>query len=305
MIYNKENNYNEEKPMKTIKRFALVFVIFTLVLSMLASCNPASSDPKLEDQGSDDISNAADAIVISLNGSGYAVSETGAVSASGNVLTITKAGTYKITGTLDNAQLRVLVEKNEKVELIFAGVSITNSVSAPLYIESADKVSITLQKDTVNTFTDALSYIFDEGKDKPNACIYSSEDLTIKGEGTLVVNAYYNNGIGSKNDLKIKGGNITVNAANNALKGNQSVLIEGGSITLKGNDGIKSDSTEVDEGIVQILAGSVDITASDDGIQAVTGVDVSDDARVTINAADKDINCKGVINVVSGSIISK
>ena len=221
------------------------------------------------------------------------------------MLTIVKAGTYKISGTLDNAQLKVLVSKTEKVSLIFAGVSISNSVSAPLYIESADKVTIELLKDTVNTLTDAKTYSFPDGADKPNACIYSSEDLTIKGEGSLTVTANYNNGIGCKNDLKIESGNVTVTAANNALKGNQSVLIEGGNIVLKGADGIKSDSIVEGEGIVQILGGTVDITAGDDGIQSVTRVDISGDAAVTVNAADKDVNCDGTINIVSSALTSK
>ena len=244
-------------------------------------------------------------ISIKFNGSGYSVSVKGVVSVSGNVLTITKAGTYILSGTLDNAQLRVAVEKTEKVTLILDGVSITNKVSAPLYIDSADKVSIELAENTTNTFTDAKTYYFPEGEDKPNACIYSSEDLTIKGDGALIVKAYYNNGIGSKNDLKIKSGNINVEAANNALKGNQSVTIEGGNITLKGSDGIKSDSTLEGEGVVDFIAGTVNITAGDDGIQAVTRVTVSADALVTVNAADKDINCEGIVDKQSGSFISK
>ena len=298
--------------MKSTKSLALILVILSLVVALLSGCNPADSGTgKIESSSSPEGTppsgnpNDSEITIITLNGNDFAVTQKGAVTADGNVLTIVKAGTYKISGTLDNAQLRVCVSKTERVDLIFAGVSITNTASAPLYIESADKVSIELQKDTVNTFTDAKTYVFPEGTDKPNACIYSSEDLTIKGEGSLTVNAYYNNGIGSKNDLKIKSGNVTVNAANNALKGNQSVIIEGGNITLKGSDGIKSDSIVEEEGIVQILAGNVNITAGDDGIQAVTKIDVSSDAKVTINAADDDINCDGTINVASGAIISK
>ncbi len=295
--------------MKIIKNLSLTLVILSIIVTLFSGCNPSGTGngetgPSLNDNSSDS-SDGSGIINLTFNGSDFASTQKGAVTVDGNVLVIVKAGTYKLSGTLDNAQIRVRVSKTERVDLIFAGVSITNKVSAPLYIESADKVSIELQKDTVNTLTDAKTYVFPEGTDKPNACIYSSEDLTIKGEGSLTVNAYYNNGIGSKNDLKIKSGNVTVDAANNALKGNQSVIIEGGNITLKGADGIKSDSVVEDEGIVQILAGTVNITAGDDGIQAVTKIDVSSDASVTVNAADKDVNCDGTINVASGAIISK
>lgn len=297
--------------MKLIKLIPCLIIVLALALtaigcveeqplpgesSGLSEQSPAeSSEPAPEDSS----------VTITLNGSGYTASKSGVVSASGNVLTITAGGTYRITGTLDNAQLRVSVEKTEPVDLIFEGVSITNKSSAPLYIESADKVSIELAAGTENVFTDAKTYIFPEGEDKPNSCIYSSEDLTIKGEGSLTVNAYYNNGIGTKNDLKIKGGNITVTAANNALKGNQSVKIEGGTITLAGADGIKADSLIEGEGIIEILGGTVNIKAGDDGIQAATDITIAEGATVTVNAADKDVNSDGTTNIAEGALISK
>lgn len=305
--------------MRLIKLIPYLAITLALVLTMNVGCTPTPIGPA-ESSGLEEItpspSESGDTpdnpdvpedttVTITLTGSGYTASKSGVVSASGNVLTITKGGTYKISGTLDNAQLRVSVEKTELVDLIFEGVSITNKSSAPLYIESADKVSIELKAGTENTFTDAKTYLFPDGEDKPNACIYSSEDLTIKGEGTLTVNANYNNGIGTKNDLKIKGGNVTVSAANNALKGNQSVKIEGGSITLKGADGIKSDSLLEGEGIIEILGGTVNITAGDDGIQAVTDITIAEGASVTVNAADKDVNCDGTTNIAEGTLISK
>lgn len=258
--------------------------------------------------GSEDSSNTTPVptnIKLELKGSSYAVSKSGCITVQGNVLTITKGGTYEVFGTLANGQLRIAVEKTEKVELIFAGVSITNNSSAPLYVESADKVSIELKAGTENTLTDALTYRFPAGEDKPNACLYSSEDLTIEGEGKLTVNAQYNNGIATKNDLKIKNGNITVTAANNALKGNQSVVISGGTLHLNGADGIKSDSQMENEGWIEFLGGNVEITCSDDGIQAVSYVLIKKEATVTVTAADKDVNCDGETDIAEGALISK
>ena len=302
---------SEEILMKLIKLISCLLLALALSISFIGCdeepTHPAESSGLSEQstpQGSEP-SPEDSTVTITLTGTGYTASKSGVVAASGNVLTITAGGTYKITGTLNNAQLRVSVQKTELVELIFAGVSITNSTSAPLYIESADKVSIELAAGTENVLTDAKTYIFPEGEDKPNACIYSSEDLTIKGEGSLVVNANYNNGIGTKNDLKIKSGNITVNAANNALKGNQSVKIEGGNITLTGADGIKADSLVAGEGIIEILGGNISIKAGDDGLQAVTDITIASGASVTVNAADKDVNSDGTTNIAEGTLISK
>ncbi len=316
--------------MKLIKNILCLSLILALCLTMAVGCGtdeplpaessglfeetPVATEPTESNPDSNPESQPAEStptepvsndIIITLNGSGYTVSKSGVLAVSGNVLTITAGGSYRISGTLDNAQLRVSVEKTERVDLIFDGVSITNKSGAPVYIESADKVSIELAAGTENVFTDAKTYILPEGEDKPNACIYSSEDLTIKGEGSLVVNAYYNNGIGTKNDLKIKSGTVTVTATNNALKGNQSVTIEGGKVILAGADGIKADSLVEGEGIIEILGGTVEIKAGDDGIQATTDITITENAKVTINAADKDLNSDGTTNIAAGSLISK
>ena len=320
--------------MKLIKLLFLALLCCSVVLTSMVSCNtnsngteppglseeapplnedtsPTNTEPETpaDPTGTTPAETPAepvpDYVTIELKGTSYSVSKSGVVTVSGNVLSIVAPGTYRIFGTLDNAQIRVSVEKTEKVSLIFAGVTISNSTSAPIYIDSADKVSIELEKDTQNVLSDAKTYIFPEGTDKPNACIYSSEDLTIKGEGSLTINAYYNNGIGSKNDLKIKSGNITITAANNAIKGNQSVTIEGGNITVKGADGIKADSIVEGEGYIDILGGTVNITAGDDGLQAVTYINIAEGALVTINAADKDVNCDGTTSIAPGTLISK
>ena len=316
--------------MKHLMKLSCLLIVLGLLLTMAIGCteDPANtdSDGSTDSTGSEDapedlkenpdlnddeeggeLTDPSDPIVtITLNGSGYASSKSGVVSAAGNVLTITKPGVYRLKGTLDNAQIRVLVAKTEVVELILAGVSITNQISAPLYIESADKVTVELAEGTENTLTDAKVYAFPEGEDKPNACLYSSEDLTIKGTGTLTVNASYNNGIGTKNDLKIEGGTITVTAINNAIKGNQSVKIEGGSLTLSGEDAIKSDSLVEGEGTIRIMTGAtVSITAGDDGIQATSNVTIEEGASVTVKAADQDVNCDGTTTIADGALISK
>lgn len=314
--------------MKGMQKILSLAIVLVLLLTMAVGCTPASETPDtsdtpntpntpntpadLQEQPAPEGDNGGalsdpddPTVTVTLNGSGYSVSKSGVVTAAGNVLTITEPGTYKLSGTLDNAQLRILVEKTEIVNLILAGVSITNSVSAPLYIESADKVFIELAEGTENVLTDAQVYVFPEGEDKPNACLYSSEDLTFRGTGSLNVNARYNNGIGTKNDLKILGGKITVTAVNNALKGNQSVKIEGGELTLTGADGIKSDSLTEGEGVIRILGGKVTITAGDDGLQAVTDITVAEGATVSVKAADKDVNCDGTTNIAHGALTSQ
>ena len=200
------------------------------------------------------------------------------------------------------------VAKTEKVHLILNGVNIASAKSAAMHIKSADKTTITLAEGTTNSLTDAAAYVYElPGQTKPNACLYSTDDVTINGKGKLVVNGNYNNGIGTKNDLKIVNGDITVSSIKNALKGVDSISIKGGTINLTAqNDGMKSDNElEENRGVINIFGGTISITAGDDSIQAYTKVNISA-GKVTVQSVGKDINCpiENNIKVADGCLIS-
>ena len=71
-------------------------------------------------------------------------------------LTITEAGTYILSGTLEDGTVTVNVSKDDKVQLVLNGVSVTSSKSAAMLVESADKVFITLAEGTENSLTSAV-----------------------------------------------------------------------------------------------------------------------------------------------------
>ena len=241
------------------------------------------------------------AVTIAFSDDGVLINGSGAA-ADGTVVYITAPGTYMLTGSCQNGRIEVEVPKEEKVQLVLGGLTLTCTESAPLYVISADKVSITLTPGSVNTFTDGSAYTVAYSK-APNACIYSRDDLTINGTGELIVNGNYNNGIGCSNDLKIVGGTITVNALNNALKGNDSVSIREGTLTIHSqDDGIKSNNAdEAGKGYVYIAGGSITITAGDDAIQASQDVTIAG-GSITVNAEGKTINSKGTQDVARGVI---
>lgn len=215
----------------------------------------------------------ADASVLTLSGDGISVSGNG-VSVDGSRAVINSSGTYVLRGTLEDGQILVDVSGSGTVLLVLDGANLSCSDSAPLYIQQADKTVLLLADGTANTVTDGESYTFAEGEDEPNAAVFSKDDLTITGGGSLIVNAQYNNGINCKDTLKITGGDISVNAIGNGIKGKDCVAIQGGSIRVTaGHDGIKSSNdTEADKGFVRISGGDITITAEQDGIQAATGL---------------------------------
>lgn len=272
---------------------------------------------------------------IVLNGDSIAVTGSGAT-ASGSTVTITSAGTYTISGTLNDGQVIVDSDAEEDVTLVLNGVDITCSDSAPIYVVNAANAVITLADGTANYITDGSTYQYETtDTDEPNAAIFSKDDLKINGSGSLTVDANFNNGISSSDDLDIISGNITVTAINHGIKGKDSVVITDGTIAVSaGGDGIQSDNDEdTSKGYVTIAGGTLDITAASDGIQAETTVLISggdvtvsagggsssgstdsgkgikavvgvaiDGGTVNVNSADDAVHTDGSIGITGGSL---
>ncbi len=183
-----------------------------------------------------------------------------------HVVTIQEGGTYRISGTWDNGQLRVT--GSEKVRLYLDGVSITNPNGAAIHCENEKRTILSLAEGTENILSDGIAA---SSAEEP-AAVYTEDKLTINGKGTLVVNGVAANGIVCRNDLKIMGGTIQVNAANNGIKGKDCVAICGGDITVTaGNDGLKAtEKDDTERGWIAVSGGIVTITAEGDGMQAET-----------------------------------
>lgn len=209
---------------------------------------------------------------IYLGGASATYSGSG-VTINGGTVTITNAGTYVVTGTLDDGQIVVDTEDKESVWIILSGVDITSDTNAAIYVTNAKKTIISAASGTTNTLTDSKNYTYAvEADEEPNACIFSKDDLVISGNGALVVNGNFNNGIASKDTLEITNINLTVNSVNNGIKGKDCLIIKSGNITVNSEgDGLKSDNTSDSLlGYILIEGGNVTITAAEDGIQAET-----------------------------------
>lgn len=208
---------------------------------------------------------------INFNGNGATVS--------GNSITINSAGTYVISGTLEDGQIIVEADKADKVQLVLNGASIHSKTSAPIYVKSADKVIVTLAEGTTNKLSDSANYVYeDSASDEPNATLFSKDDLTINGKGTLEITSVFKDGIRSKDDLKIVDGTFVIDAADHGIVGKDMVAIKSGDFTIKANgDAIKStNDTDAAKGFVSLEGGNFNLIASQDGIQAETAVQILD-----------------------------
>ena len=198
------------------------------------------------------------------------------VSISGNIITISKEGTYVLSGALSEGQI-VVDADSAKVQLVLDNVDITCASSAAIYVKNADKTFITLAEDSENILMNTAEY---EAIDDNNidAVIFSKDDLTLNGKGTLTINSEYGHGIVSKDDLKLVSGTCNITAKNHALSGKDSVRIAAGTYNLtSGKDGIHSENADDDEkGFVYIASGDFTIDSTGDGIDASYVVQIDD-----------------------------
>lgn len=234
--------------------------------------------PMSVEYDSEDLNPSADVTAsIQLNGDSIAVEGIGA-EVNGDSVTITAAGTYNISGALNDGQIIVDTEDEGTINLVLNNATINNATSAPIYIRNADKTIITLADGTQNYVTDGAAYTYDDAEaEEPNAAIFSKDDLTINGGGALTVTANFNDGITSKDDLKITGGVITVNAVNDGIRGRDMLAVKDGTITVNAlGDGLQSNNDEdATKGYVLIEGGTLNLNTGMDGIQAETQLTVS------------------------------
>ena len=178
--------------------------------------------------------------------------------------TITEAGTYRLTGNIDGTVV-VDADKSDKVELILDNVTILSADGPAIWVKQADKVTLTLAEGSVNSLANGGTFSGDE-----DAVLYSKDDLVIEGSGSLSVDSPAGEGIVGKDEIKIKGGTVTVTADAKGISAKDGVTVSGGMIIVtSGKDALRAENKDNPEkGFVTIENGTFYLTADGDGISA-------------------------------------
>ena len=217
----------------------------------------------------------SEAETITLSGSSIGTSAKSGVSIDGSTVTISAEGVYIVSGTLTDGQIIVDADDAAKVQIVLKGASVTSSSSAALYIKSADKVFVTTAEGTENTMANGGSFIAD-GDTNVDGAVFAKDDITFNGSGSLTIDSPAGHGVVGKDDVKIAGGTVSINAANHGIQANDSVRVAEAEVTVnaQGKDGIHvSDDADEEEGtesdsFFYMSDGSLTISAGDDGIHA-------------------------------------
>lgn len=291
-----------ERKITMIKARTQLGFVFLCVATVLSACNSDSPAPPASSQTDSGVASSAavkttnetnelvkatykdsdyptdwtkeNPVMIKLNGTSATIDGSGA-KAKDKSVAISSPGTYVLSGKWDEGQIVVEVADTEKVRLVLNGADIHNSDGAAIYVKEADKVIITLQEGTKNTISDGIKYAAaGASDDEPNAAVFSKADLTVNGTGALIVQGNYNDGLTSKDDLKITGGTIEIRAVDDGILGRDLVAVKDGAITIEaGGDGIKTtNDTDASKGNIAIEGGSFRIQAGSDGMQSAAAI---------------------------------
>jgi hypothetical protein len=267
----------------------------------------------------------ATAVVVTLAGTRATVEgsddpATRGVAVTEGAVTLTAEGVYVIRGSLSACSLVVDAPDDAKLQVVFDGVRIENSAGAAFLVESADKLFLTLAPGSVNTLSDgagrsdlpadvAASTDDATGADDAtgdaatgsadasdehathDATLFSHDDLTINGSGSLTVNSASAHAIVSKDDLVICGGSFVLIAATDALQGKDCIKIADGDFTITaGDDALASTNSDEPDaaGFITIDGGSFDINATDDALHAETILRLAG-GRIDVRACEEGL----------------
>ncbi len=212
--------------------------------------------------------------------------------------TISSPGTYHFTGSIDDGMI-VVNATDVPVRIILDNVSIKNSSGPAIACYAAEDLVIELVGN--NYLEDGTSYSSDYNEDV-DGVIYSQDDLSFTGNGTLTINANHGDGIVSKDDLKFNSGTYTIASADDAIRGKDSVyIVDGDFIINSGADAIKStNDTDYTKGFVLIENGTFAINAGAKGVKA-TNTMLIYGGTYNITSKDDAIHTNGYIGIVDGN----
>lgn len=277
------------------------------VSSSAASSQSTESETNLSsaDASENKPENTSEAVTLSFSDSEIST-DADNVKIEGTAVTISESGTYILTGSCSDGSVKVK-KGTVGVTLILSDLNLTNSTSAPIVIGKSSEVTIETANGTNNTLSDTEQNndtTYTENSDAENAVIKCKDgsSVVLCGSGTLTINANGKNGIKSggtdtetskESSLTIKDLTLNITAGvNDAVNAENLLNVESGTLTIDaaddalhcdltmnvgadGTDGPTITITNAYEGIeaasLNILSGNIDITCTDDCLNAANG----------------------------------
>ncbi len=235
---------------------------------------------------------------ITLAGDHARVFGGGAYAYGGDVI-IAQPGRYVVSGTLEDGSIVVNADSGDKVWIMLDGADITCSDDACLRVDQADKVFLTLAEGSENSLSGGGTYSEEAVADKRNSVLFSHDDLTINGSGSLRILAASGHGVDVNDTLVITGGTLSIEAPGDAIHVNDGLRIENASLSLKaGDEGV---DLQGEESILYISSGSLDIESTGSGVKCADAFELAGGSLDILSEGD-GVHAGGSFTMTDGSL---
>ncbi|MCE7040526.1 carbohydrate-binding domain-containing protein [Dyadobacter sp. CY312] len=214
---------------------------------------------------------------------------------------------YVLSGTTANGSVKIYSDK--KFKLTLNGANITSNDGPAINIQSGKRVFLVLADNTTNTLADGAGYTA-SGTEDMKATLFSEGQLIISGNGSLNLKGNYKHAICSDEYIRFISGNVTVTSAvSDGIHTNDAFISDGGTVNITAS----GDGIQCEEGYIVINKGAFNIKVADKGICATYDTDATIDPYVTINggtiditsSAGEGIESKSVLTINNGTIVAK
>lgn len=246
-----------------------------------------------------------------------------------SVVHITKAGTYRLKGSLSKGQIAVDLGKyakkdpNAVVTLLLDNVDITCEVAPAIIFYNVYEsksttcagANVELVNDSINNVNGSyVAKIFKEGTDKKlhkyDAAFYSKQSMIINGDDGCLNIVAENEGLGSEMHLTINGGCIEIIAQNDGINVNEDdesiFTMNDGILSIDSGYGVEGDGIDSNGSLI-INGGTVIAMCSDDtpdgGIDADLGITINGGTVIAFGR-NGSINKDSKLNYISGRVDS-
>jgi hypothetical protein len=165
-----------------------------------------------------------------------------------SMVNIAMAGTYTISGTAEDLQVRIVAGTGDEIVLVLNGTSISCDSAPAILVQSAfdpleannSGVIIRLAEGTTNVIDGSHS-------DDNDAALSSNVSLLFDGDGALEITADME-GIETFVHLTINGGTLTITSDEDAINANEDgvsiITINGGTVYADGSGGTDGDGID-------------------------------------------------------------
>lgn len=204
-----------------------------------------------------------------LEGHGVAIVESGG----DVVIRSSVAGVqYDLSGFTPDGSVKIYSDYDYKV--ILNGVSITNSDGPALNLQSTKRAFIVFTYGTASVLKDGVGYVASTEDQK--GAFFAEGPMIFSGQGVLSVSGAYNHAICSDQRIRVRSGNLYMNAVNDGMHA-PGIIIDGGYLKV----GSSANGVLAAGGAVIVNSGTLELDVNKFGLANSLGEGT--DAYITIN----------------------